>query len=90
MKLPLPISGREFEGHWTASDYTFTVTAKLGWMNGTSTGNDYRRIVFRIYDVQKRPPETKPGEMPHPDLFDSYFIIDELVKIPKPAEPDSK
>jgi hypothetical protein len=87
---PLGISGREFEGRWTASDYTFTVTAKRGWINGASTGKDYRRIVFMIYYVQKRPPEAKPGMIPHPDLFDTYFIIDELVKIPKPAEPDSK
>jgi len=87
---PLGISGREFDGRWTASDTTFTVNAKLGWKNGASTGKDYRRIVFVIYDVQKRPPETMLGLMLHPDLFDGYFIIDELIKIPKPAEPDSK
>ena len=62
---PLGESGREFEGHWTASNTTFTAIAKLGWMNGASTGKDYRRIVFVIYYVQKRPPETKPGMMPY-------------------------
>lgn len=87
---PLGSSGREFEGHWTASDTIFTVIAKLGWKNGASTGKDYRRIIFVIYDVQKRPPEPKLGLMLHPDFFDGYFIIDELVKIPRPADPDSK
>ena len=83
---PLGISGREFEGRWTADDSRFTVTAKLGWINGTSTGHDYRRIVFVIYSVRKRPPETNPSfGGAHPKLFDGYFLIDELVRIPEPA-----
>ena len=90
---PLGISGREFEGRWTADNLKFTVTAKLGWMNGSSTGNDYRRIVFVIYHVQKRKPEAKPkpsfGFGPEL-LYDSYFLIDELVKIPKPKDGNAK
>ncbi len=82
---PLGVSGRTFEGHWTAHELTFTVEAKLGWMNGLSTGKDYRRIVFVIYDVRKRPSETKPSFGPAV-LYDSYFLIDELVSIPKPQD----
>ena len=87
---PLGESGREFDGRWMASNLTFTVTAKLGWMNGASTVQDYRRIVFVIYHVQKRPPETNPFKRSQPELFDSYFLIEELVKTPKPAEPNPR
>ncbi len=89
---PLGISGREFDGHWTADDTRFTVIAKLDWMNGDSTGHDYRRIVFVIYYVEKYPPEKKPSvaSQPHLDLWNSYFLIDELEKIPEPAASSSK
>ena len=83
---PLGISGREFEGHWTAEGARLVVTAKLGWMNGASTGHDYRRIVFVIYSVRRRSPETKSSlGGAHPELSDCYFLIDELVSIPEPA-----
>jgi hypothetical protein len=87
---PLGLSGRTFEGRWTASNLTFTVIAKLGWVNGASTDQDYRRIVFVIYDVWKRRPDTKPFRRSQPEFFDSYFLIDELAKIPKPAGVNSK
>ncbi len=83
---PLGISGREFEGHWTADGPRLVVTAKLGWINGVSTGHDYRRIVFVIYSVRRRPPENKPSlGGAQPELFDCYFLIDELVSIPEPT-----
>src|SRR4051812_17007440 len=70
---PLGISGRAFEGRWTASgDYTFSVIAKVGWVNGASSGQDFRRIVFAIYHVRKRPPELAPAKRSHIDLFDGY------------------
>jgi len=76
---PLSQSGRTFEGHWKADGLKFTVIATLGWLNGLSKFDDYRRIVFVIYDVRKKP------SAPHPNLVDAYFLIDELVEIPKPA-----
>jgi hypothetical protein len=87
---PLGLSGRAFEGRWTSNGLTFTAIAKLGWMNGISSDQDYRRIVFVIYHVQKRQPVTKPTKWSQLTLFDSYFVIDEMVKIPKPAEVHSK
>lgn len=87
---PLGMSGRAFKGRWISSGLTFKVTAKLGWINGLSTDQEYRRIDFVIYHVQKRQPKEKPFNGKQPELFDSYFFIDELVKIPKPAEVNSK
>ena len=83
---PLGMSGRELEGRWTADETRFTVTAKLGWVNGASMGHDYRRIVFVIYSVRKHPPpQTDPFVAgAHPEFFDGYFLIDELVRIPEP------
>ena len=82
---PLSESGREFAGHWKADGLKFTVIATLGWLNGLSKFDDYRRIVFVIYDVRKKPSDPKPWRAPLPNLVDTYFLIDELVEIPKPA-----
>jgi hypothetical protein len=82
---PLGTSGRTLEGRWTVSDgIRFSVIAKLSWVNGGSSEQDYRRIVFVIYHVRKRPPEPELSARSRIDLFDSYFFIDELVKIPRP------
>lgn len=82
---PLGMSGRTFEGRWTAHERTFTVEAKLEWINGPSLSREYRRIVFVIYDLRKRSSETKPTFGPAV-LYDSYFLIEELVSIPKPLD----
>jgi len=88
---PFSISGRTFNGRWEQEGQKFTVTAQLGWANGFVIENEYRRIKFVIYYVTKIPPEKGPvlGERPK-DMFSSYFIIDELVKIPAPGDPKEK
>ena len=93
---PLGMSGRELDGHWTAragetgDATTFTVIAKAGWMNGLEVNDDYRRIVFEIYDVQKRGSNQKPTSFAPAPLFDGYYYIDELVRIPKPPDEKAK
>jgi hypothetical protein len=78
-------SGRTFRGTWTP-DFScavpkFTAIAQMGWINGISSGNDYRKIVFFVYPGHEKQVGTIYGPK---TIFDCYFIIDELVKIPKP------
>lgn len=85
---PLNISGRTMKGYWIKGENgRFVVTARLGWINGVSTGNEYRRIVFQIWNGSKNGKKTMiaPG-LAEPD-FDCYFLIDEMITIPKPAKP---
>jgi hypothetical protein len=89
--FPAGLSGRTFEGTWTAKDEgptIFTVEAKQGWINGVSRTDDYRKIVFFIYSGHKRAVETQPfgGTLPSKEVWDGYFLIDELTRIPKPAK----
>jgi hypothetical protein len=80
--FPISISGRCFDGTWTADPrYSrFTVEAKETWMNGFSATNEYRRIVFVVYRGRKKPAADRRMKY----IFDGYFIIEELVKIPAP------
>jgi hypothetical protein len=89
--FPVGISGRCFEGTWTSSSMqnlsTFTVEAKMSWMNGEQLLDEYRKIVFAVYAGRKKRLE-KPqfGSIPSNEVFECYFIIQELVKIPKPSK----
>jgi hypothetical protein len=84
---PFGASGHTLDGHWTARDETmFTVIATAGWENGEAESEDYRRIVFDIRNLQKRPRLDKPVLSAPIQLFEGYFIIRELVKIPKPGD----
>jgi hypothetical protein len=86
---PLGMSGRTMKGHWTKdADGHLVATARLGWINGASSGDQYRRIVFFISHVSKRKEEgdkIRHGFAPS-TLFDSYFFIEEMMSIPKPRE----
>jgi hypothetical protein len=85
--FPVGISGRCFDGTWTSSTDThllhFTVKAKMGWMNGIQPPPDDWKIIFTIY-----PGVRRPAERFHQAIFDCYWIIDELTKIPKPETPN--
>jgi hypothetical protein len=86
-------SGRTFHGTWIP-DYSsavakFTVVAQMGWINGISSGNEYRKIVFFIYRGHEKSAGTDYRFSPTKMIFDGYFIIDELVKIPKPDKSDA-
>lgn len=84
---PLGISGRTMNGYWSVNDDgQFIVTVRLGWVNGISARNQYRRIVFHISHVSKR--AGQPGSAINPgDDFDSYFLIEEMTTISKPEKP---
>lgn len=80
---PLGQSGRVFTGTWTLNKdnpATFVVKAKMYWMNGGQPQNDFRRIVFVIYNGRRA---VHPRGWPFKNYFDGYFLIDELVKISK-------
>jgi len=81
-------SGRTFVGTWSP-DFSnavakFTVVARMGWINGISSGDEFRKIVFFIYVGHEKQAGTDYRYSPTKTIFDCYFIIDELVKIPKP------
>ena len=84
---PMGLSGRQLKGAWTLADNSeFTVIAKLEWANGLQPVDDYRRIVFRISSVQKRAVQSSISFGAPTELFDSYCLIEEFVKIPKPKD----
>ena len=86
---PLGMSGRTMKGYWFKDeDGMFVVTAKFGWINGLSLDEQYRRIVFRISHVSRHVKEGKTPHVAEPD-FDSYFLINEMITIPKPEKPIS-
>ena len=88
---PLGMSGRTMTGRWAKdSDGRLIATVRLGWVNGLSSGDQYRRIVFFISHVSRRAEPAKPRFGTSAELFDSYFFIDEMTPIPKPAEEISK
>ena len=88
---PMGMSGRELSGTWTIADKTeLTVIAQVGWMNGWQPQGEYRRIVFRVSNLRKRPAAQSMISMGAPtELFDSYCLIEEFVKTPKPKEPNT-
>jgi hypothetical protein len=81
--IPVGMSGRTFTGTWTSSadpNYLhFTVTAKMGWMNGIEPPQDDWRIVFAVSSGTRH-----PAERFRQATFDCYWFIEELRKIPKP------
>jgi hypothetical protein len=87
---PSGMSGRAFRGTWTAKDRQpskFTAIAELYWQNGFSAVDDYREITFLIYPGHVRPASQRSiGEAGYEHIFDCYFIIEELKKIPKPEK----
>ena len=83
--FPCSLSGRTFQGTWTApydSPCLFTVEAAASWVNGVSALNDYRKIVFVVYRGNKKAVTATFGvAAPPKEVWDGYFIIDELTKI---------
>jgi hypothetical protein len=91
--FPAGVSGRKLTGTWTSKEQNpvfFTATARVSWANGIQPRDDYRRIVFVVYDGSSEPraPDSSPG-LPAfrgliKDVYRGYFLIDEFVKISKP------
>ena len=94
--FPCGMSGRGFHGTWKNTSQIphtmkFEVTAEMSWMNGSMPlkGN-YRRIVFFVYPGGKRPIDKYEFSASGCKwVFQGYFIIDELTKIPDPTPPPS-
>lgn len=51
-----------------------------------SSGNQYRRIVFFIWHVSRRAREPATTAEPPASRFDSHFLIEEMLQIPKPSK----
>ena len=85
---PQGMSGRAFSGRWTAKESQpteFTAVAKYSWMNGPSANDDYREISFVLNPGKVRAPDMRIiGEAGYKHIFDCYFLIEELKKVPKP------
>ena len=72
---PVGESGRCFDGTWTSDgDWipgipgpsTFTVEAKVTWINGITAADEYRKIVFKVYPGQKLRLQKPPRQPSHP------------------------
>ncbi len=82
---PVGASGRTMHGQWViGSSGRLIATANFSWLNGVSTGDDYRKIVFVIASTSLPAVEAKPQRGPPATLVDAYFYIDEMVNMPKP------
>ena len=89
---PVGLSGRTIEGVWQSDDdHVFVVFGRWGWINGLSRDDDYRRMTFAVTAYPSVPPKDLPVQpglapalRPDPALTETYFVIEELVKIGKP------
>ena len=82
-------SGRTMTGRWAkAKDHRFLIaTVKLGWDNGFQPAQpEYRRVAFLVSYLRKSPKPTTPMHERSIEIFDSYFLIDEMTIIPQPPE----
>jgi hypothetical protein len=85
---PVGMSGRCFDGTWTAdgdNPCNFTIAAKMRWMNGFNARDEYRKIVFWVYPGRIRIPVERTSSVPNNELFEDYFLIEEITKIEKPV-----
>ena len=84
---PLDQSGRTMKGYWTkGTNGRLVVTARLGWINGLSSRDQYRRIIFYIAHVSKAAERPNTPMWRRTPEFDSYFFIDEMTAVPKPEK----
>ena len=100
---PLGLSGRTIEGTWklaAANDFagSLVVQGTWGWVNGVSAINDRREMTVSVYP---RPRQLKKKEdeaflfsaqsTPQRETLHScYFVIDELIALPKPPLPKQR
>jgi hypothetical protein len=89
--FPRGASGRSLDGVWKKTNdnpLRVEVVAKVGWVNGSQPqGDDYRKIVFVIYGGSKRAVQRSDfAASQYKEVFEGYFILDELTKIAGPAK----
>ncbi len=84
---PLGFGGRTISGRWRLDESrpnpAFVVDGKWGWINGLSRSDDLRRIVFDIRPGKFRKASVEEGQW-YPEIFQCYFLIEELVPQSKP------
>jgi len=85
---PGGISGRRITGTWTISqdrpNPSFVVDGQWSWINGLSNPDDFRRIVFDIRPGVFRKTSDEASHFSlSSQIFQCYFLIDELTKKPK-------
>lgn len=84
---PVGISGRTMRGYWERNkDGQFVVVVLLGWVNGLSGNDEYRRIVFSIYDIYRESQPKRTASQPKNPVYSTYFLIEEFVRIEKPEK----
>ncbi len=94
---PLGLSGRTIEGTWklaTVNDFAgpLVIQGTWGWANGFSAVNDRREMTMAVYPRTGQPKRKEDeanlspvGSAPRrAKLRSCYFVIDELVALPKP------
>jgi hypothetical protein len=88
---PLGMSGRTITGTWKADEPLFEIQGVWSWINGLSALDDRRKMIlyvsprgtFKTIDHLPCSTESMPIK-----VYDCYFLVEELSKIPK--APDSK
>ena len=92
---PMGMSGRTIEGHWKQQFSSFVIQGTWGWVNGFSAINDQRQLTLAIYpqavESKKRKSEGMiwmPSSGPV-KIYRCYFVVEELVKLPKPNKESS-
>jgi hypothetical protein len=84
---PLGLSGRTIDGTWKFGDPLLNIEGNWGWINGISALNDTRKM--RLFVHPTKTFKTAPfvrwiSEKGAIKIYDCYFGIEELVKIPQP------
>ncbi len=100
---PLGLSGRTIEGTWklaTANDFTgsFVIQGTWGWVNGASAISDRRTMTMAVYPRTGQPKGKEDrgillsaGSAPKKvKLRSCYFVIKELIALPKPKQLEPK
>ena len=85
---PNGMSGRTLSGTWKSQpgETLIEVIALQSWMNGVSGKDDYRKLVFAIYQGSTRAFTPSPGGESFKRVFDGYWFIEEATRAPKPKK----
>ena len=85
---PLGISGREINGKWELrDDHVFVIRGRWTWINGLSPRDDYRQMeiwIYRPMSAESVPQLSSVDGALNVKVYQCYFVVDQLIKIPKP------
>lgn len=88
---PIGRSGREIDGTWKPADFGFEIDGNWTWINGMTYLDDHRKMVLVVYPYKtfKAVPSLS-WALGEAKIYDCYFEIEELVKLPQPSIPSPK